>query len=104
MKIPKSFKQFGQEITVKFSKDLSGKQGLLGKCYFDTNEIELQDNKYDGINLPDSKMYEVFLHELLHLNLYFAGEHELRNKEQFVDIVSGLQHQAFTTAVYDDED
>ncbi len=104
MKIPKSFKQFAQEVTIKYKKNLSDKHGSWGKCYYDRNEIELQDNKYDGVNLPKDKLEETFCHELVHFILYFAGEGELRNNEQFIDVFSGLLHQALSTAVYDDDD
>ena len=100
MKIPKSFKQYGQEVTVRYKKNLSNKHGSWGKCYYDSNKIELQDNKYEGIDLPDDKLEETFYHELVHTILYFAGETELRGNEQFVDVFSGLLHQALTTAVY----
>lgn len=104
MKIPKSFKQFGQEIKIGYKKTLSDKHGSWGKCYYDINEIELQDNECAGIPLPTTKVEEIFCHELVHFILYYAGEQELRNNEQFVDVFSGLLHQALTTAVYDDED
>jgi predicted SprT family Zn-dependent metalloprotease len=102
VKIPESFKQFAQEVTVKYKKDLSNKHGSWGKCYYDRNEIELQDNKYDE-GLPDIKLEETFYHELVHIILYFAGEQELRNNEKFVDVFSGLLHQALTTAVYEEK-
>ncbi len=100
MKIPKSFKLLGQEIVVKYKKNLSNKHNSWGKAYYDRNEIELQDNKYDE-GLPDIKIEEVFYHELVHFILYSAGEHELKNNEKFVDVFSGLLHQALTTAVYE---
>ncbi len=104
MKIPKSFKQFGQEVTIKYKKNLADKHGSWGKCYYDINEIELQDKKYNGTKLPKAKREEIFCHELVHMALYFAGENELRNNERFVDVFSGLIHQALTTAVYEDDD
>ena len=99
MKIPESFKQYAQEITIKYKKSLSNKHGCWGKCYYDRNEIEFQDNKYE-VGLPGLKIEETFYHELVHIILYHAGEHELRNNEKFVDVFSGLLHQALTTAVY----
>ncbi len=53
------------------------------------------------MDLPDIKLEGTFCHELVHIMLYFAGEHELRNNEKFVDVFSGLLHQALTTAVYE---
>ncbi len=101
MKIPKSFKQYAQEVTIKYKKDLSIKDGSWGKSHYDVNEIELQDNEYDGVGLPNDKLEETFYHELVHFILYFAGEDELRKNERFVDVFGGLLHQALATAVYE---
>ncbi len=103
MKIPTSFKQYAQEVTVRYKKNLSNKHGSWGKCYYDSNEIELQDLNYESVNVPPGKLEETFIHELVHVILYFAGESELRNNEKFVDVFSGLLHQALTTAVYKKE-
>ena len=72
----------------------------VGRASFRRGEIHLQ--AHDNVYPRRPEMVEhTFLHELIHHILDTMGESELRDNEKFVDILSGLLHQAFRTAKYD---
>ncbi len=64
----------------------------------------------DIIPVSESSREHTVLHELTHAILYHADaavklpdDKSLRDNEGFVDLFSGLLHQALTTMEYDDE-
>jgi len=100
MKIPKRFKLLGHSITVEYDPMLDGRNGCTGEARYTTNSIALQSNT-DTFSRPHSQQEHVFLHELTHHILNEMNEHDLRSNEKFVDVFSGLLHQALTTMEYD---
>lgn len=100
MRIPQRFKLMGHTITVEYDPMLDGRNGALGEARYTTNSIALQPNT-DTFNRPQSTQEHVFLHELTHHILNEMNEHELRGNEKFVDVFSGLLHQALTTMEYE---
>jgi hypothetical protein len=67
---------------------------------YSKNVIEIQKNN-GGITRPTEMQEHTFLHELTHFILNAMGESELRGNEKFVDVFSGLLHQALVTMEYD---
>jgi predicted SprT family Zn-dependent metalloprotease len=100
MKIPKSFKLFGETIKVEINPNLVTKEGAWGMARYDSDTISLQPNTKDHYT-SDDQMYQVFSHELVHFILDRMCEIKLRNNEKFVDVFASLLHQALTTMTYD---
>lgn len=96
MRIPKSFELFSQKITVEFKDGLYCDGECFGKAYPDQNKIILHGK---GEKLPDGKIEQAFLHELVHLILYNV-EPDIWRNERIVDNIAGFLHQALKTAKY----
>ncbi len=100
MKIPTSFKLFGQKISVVFEKSLNGQFGNAGEARYTENKIALMPDIEGVHNRPDDYQEQVFCHELTHHILNQMCERDLNNNEKFVDIFGSLLHQALSTAEY----
>jgi Zn-dependent peptidase ImmA (M78 family) len=92
--IPSKFKLMGETITVKWSDDIL-KDDSYGVTHEKRNEIIIQ-----AVDIPEEKKEHTFYHELTHHILYMMGENKLSQNEKFVDMFSGLLHQAIQTAEY----
>ena len=100
MKIPKSFKLMGKTIQVEFDKQLNFKQDWYGAAVYRQDIIKLQSDCKEW-PLSRSKIEQSFLHELTHWILYMCQKDKLNHDESFIDLFSGLLHQALTTMEYD---
>ena len=98
MKIPKSFKLHGQEITVKYDEEITQKYDDTGQSYFRKNEIILQP--LNGHNKAE-RIEQIFLHEMVHFILHEMNNYELRDNEVFVNLFSTILHQALETMDYE---
>ena len=94
LKIPKRFKLLGETITVRYCNDML-LNGSYGMASYKNNEIVLQDT-----NTPVEKREHTFYHELTHHILSTMGEDKICSNEKFVDVFSGLLHQAIQTSEY----
>ena|ERR1035437_7264784 len=94
IEIPNKFKLLGETITVKWSDDIL-KLRVYGTAQYEINEIIIQSK-----DMPEDKKEHTFYHELIHHILTIMGENKLNNNEKFVDMFSGLLHQAIKTAEY----
>lgn len=100
MKIPKEFQICGHTVTVEFTDNLVDETECVGRALIKENKIILQrDNRRTR-----SQIEATFCHEALHFILCVSGYEDERRNEKFVEIVSNLLHQVFSTAVYDDEE
>jgi len=94
MNIPGSVQLLGVTVPVFVVEPKKGKKNKeLGCAYFSTKHITLYTS-VRGKQVPDTSMQHTFFHELLHQVLDSAGYKEQNADEQFVDVVSGLLHQA----------
>ena len=100
MKIPKSFKLFGQTIDVVIIDDLTQKTGGVGMAHINCNTIAIQPDA-TGYTRKEDQLHETFLHELTHMILHHMSEDALKENEKFVDIFASLLHQALTTMEYE---
>lgn len=100
IKIPSRLKLLGQTILVKYVDSLNDENDADGRAVYRKNVIEIQKNN-GGITRPTEMQEHTFLHELTHFILNAMGESELRGNEKFVDVFSGLLHQALVTMEYD---
>jgi hypothetical protein len=93
MRIPSSFRLMGHTIKVKAIPAEKWKhKDCIGLYNYEKQLIELKDG---GETMPG----HTFLHEVMHACLSAMG-HKLNSNEAFVDQLSGLLHQAFTSAKY----
>ena len=97
MKIPKSFQLHGRSIQVAYDPDLVFKNDLAGCAAYREDRIYLQPST-KGHSVTQKSIEQTFCHELAHWLLHMAGEHELNSNEKFIDVLSGLLHQYFTTS------
>lgn len=103
LEIPVAFQIMGHKFEVNINNDHCVPENNLGVHYGDYNKIYLagksvKDGKYQ--QLPDSIIAQTFLHELTHAILSKMNKNELNKDEEFVDVFSGLLHQALTTMEY----
>ena len=92
MKIPKSFDVLGHRINVLLTPHLRVTEGNLGEADYVRNIISLQ-NSTSEFQMSRDTIEHTYLHEMVHFILYYMGN-ELYEDEQFVDMFSGLLHQA----------
>lgn len=101
-KIPSAFMLHGQTIKVKRVNHIITENNTLGEAHLGRNFIYLQ-NSIEGRKLTTEQIEQTFIHELVHMILFHAGQEELTVDEAFVELVSNLLHQALTTSIYDKE-
>lgn len=98
MQIPKRFKLFGQTIKVEISTNSEDKEGNQGTAYFNKNHIVIQCSKV--LKRPNSRMEQVYLHEMFHIifnELHYPKE---TFNEQMVDQMASALHQILITSEY----
>lgn len=94
LNVPKKFMLMGRQFeVVPIDQSMAGILPLdyHGLCVPDLNEIHV------STDIPRSKLEATYLHELVHAVLSCMGDTELYANEQFIDIFSGLLHQALTS-------
>lgn len=102
MRIPKSFKLFGQTVTILWLDVIKGKKrNCLGMARGEKNRIELRKPTED---VPPSKMEMIFWHEAVHWILSSMGERKLSHNEAFVRRFAHGLHQVLSTMEYEEED
>ena len=108
MKIPKSFKLYGQTIDVEWVDHLRNLDDARGSAVFRTNKIEIQRPSAQ-VPIPQCSLEQTFCHELMHWIFYSVYEHGednegwLHQNEQLVTKCAGLLHQALATMEYADD-
>ena len=70
----------------------------VGRVTYDTQKIELARRTHHGVPFRLSALEETFWHELTHAILHSMGEHELNNRERFVEEFSLRLARAIRTA------
>ena len=102
--IPVRFNLLGHAITVEFVDDLYYTHDVVGMAMYRQDKILLQRSTAQ-FPLTKEAQEHSFFHEMMHFLLYYGGEDQfepdLHKREYLVDRLSGLLHQALTTAIYD---
>jgi len=94
MTIPQSVQLLGVTVSVlPYDQVTKTEKKQLGLSRFSDKTIWLAD-KCRGKAVSQQLKEHTFFHELLHQALDSAGYTEQNGDEQFVDLVSGLLHQA----------
>jgi Zn-dependent peptidase ImmA (M78 family) len=94
MNIPKSFQLFGSTYTVEIEDNLRENTGNEADHSYRLKRIRLQT--VSEANTQDAQEH-AFLHELVHAILNQMNEFDLNGNEKFVDVFSGMLHQAIKT-------
>lgn len=98
MIIPTQFRLFGKTIQVEFVEDLADTTGgVVGRSSFQKGQLLLQSQSPSRPR-PNDEQDSTFFHELVHLLLDASRRHDLSDDEDFVEIFSGLLHQAIVSA------
>jgi len=100
MKIPKSFKIFASTVNITTDDNirLSNDQ-VLGDCSFSDLQINIC-TEYKGDKVESSTIVDTFYHEKIHIILDAMGEHELSQKEKFVEVFARLLRQSDESAEF----
>jgi hypothetical protein len=96
MTIPESVNLLGVAVPIIWWQDHERSEEELeyhGEAHFSSKIIYLA-HTCRGKDLRQQLKEHTFFHEVLHQVLDSAGYKKLNNDEQFVDLVSGLLHQA----------
>ena len=91
MKIPKTFKIAGQKFKVEYSKKLLHKEDKVGQVRFRENRIFIQP-PLKGSKIPKSHIAQTYLHEVVHVILYYMRE-GTEYTEGFVDLFAEFLYQ-----------
>ena len=94
MKIPVKFKLFHHIITVELKEKLYSHDANFGEANYIKKKITIDKD------LDNDLREQTFLHELIHLILYFLTETELSGNEKLVNNISELLYQAIETMEY----
>ena len=94
LNIPKKFMLLGRQFeVVPIDQSMAGILPLdyHGLCLPDLNEIHI------STDIPRSKLESTYMHELVHAVLSCMGNDDMYSNEAFIDMFSGLLHQALVT-------
>lgn len=100
MKIPKKFKLLGHTIEVMEDNSRYYEKNSYGACSYEQHWIKLvMPSEHHPVT--ETSLEHTFLHELVHMMLYYTEHSDLTDNEKFVDLFAGLLHQALTTMEYE---
>lgn len=99
-RIPSCVKLFGTVIIVEFDEKLVTDHDCVGISMYREARIKIQPDT-PAYPRTQQQIEHTFFHELTHFILDAMVESELRTNEKFVDVFSGLLHQALTSMEYD---
>jgi hypothetical protein len=100
MKIPTSFKLYGQTIKVEFNNSVCKREEVVGLAVESTNSIYLSDIDNWENKLPKDVIEQAFFHEAIHHILWKSGYKELAEDEDLVNRIGNLVHQMISTFEY----
>lgn len=95
--LPKKVKVGEKWYSVEVVEAMRDKS-LMGQVNYDKQTIELGKRTHHGIPFKLSALHETFWHELVHAILHSMKEHELNEREHFVEEFSRRLARAINTA------
>jgi hypothetical protein len=93
IKIPKQIELMGHVIKIVWVDTLVHEQDALGLADYRNHQIKLQKNT-KAYPIPDTVIYQAYLHEVLHFICGFLKLEELQHDEKTIDSIAGLLYQA----------
>ena len=98
MVIPKKIQIMDSEIRIEWDEHLHFKDDSTGSANYRENKIVLQPSTKKW-PVDDADMIHTLFHEITHWILH-KMESELKSDEQFVEVFSGLMHQALVSGEF----
>lgn len=95
--LPKTLKVGDKWYSVDVVETMRRKSEI-GRVNYVTRKIEVAKRTHHGIPFKLAALEETFWHELTHAILHDMGEHELNNRENFVEEFSMRLARAIKTA------
>ena len=95
--LPKKIKVGDNWYSVEIAEAMRDRL-YMGEVHYGKRTITLARKSYHGIPLKLSALQETFWHELTHAILHSMGEHELNNRERFVEEFALRLARAIRTA------
>ena len=97
LSLPKKIKVGTKWYSVEVVEAMRDKS-LMGRVNYDSRTIELGRRTHHDIPFKLSALHETFWHELVHAILHDMKEHELNEREKFVEEFSLRLARAINTA------
>ena len=97
MNIPKKIKVGDKWYSVDVVESMRNKT-MMGEAHYPSQTITLGRKTHHGVPFKLSALHETFWHELVHAILHDMKEHELNEREQFVEEFSLRLARAINTA------
>lgn len=97
LKLPRKIRVGTRWYSVDVVESMKNKSEM-GRVYYDKQKIELATRTHHGVPFRLSALEETFWHELTHAILHSMGEHDLNDRESFVEEFSCRLASAIRTA------
>ena len=94
MKIPKTLKIGGKTINITIDTKRATKHGVNGQCFYDHNEILLDDYTKSGVTRECIE--QTLIHEVIHwVNAMLSKNLSEQDSEDYVNPLSEILYQVF---------
>ncbi len=97
LNLPKKIRVGNRWYSVDVVESMRNKSEM-GRVHYDKRTIELAKRTHHGVPFRLSALEDTFWHELTHAILHSMGEHELNNRESFVEEFANRLSSAIRTA------
>ena len=97
LRLPKKIRVGTRWYSVEVVEAMQNKSEM-GRIHYDKRTIELAKSTHHGVRFRLSALEETFWHELTHAILHDMGEHQLNNRESFVEEFARRLAKAIQTA------
>jgi hypothetical protein len=95
--LPKKIKVGDKWYSVEMVEAMRNKSEM-GRVHYDKAVIELGKRTHHGVPFKLSALHDTFWHELTHAILHSMGEHQLNNREGFVEEFASRLAKAIQSA------
>lgn len=97
LRLPKKVRVGNRWYSVDVVESMRNKSEM-GRVHYDRRTIELAKRTHHGVPFRLSALEDTFWHELTHAILHSMGEHDLNNRESFVEEFANRLSAAIRTA------
>ena len=97
LNLPKKIRVGNRWYSVDVVESMRNKSEM-GRVHYERRTIELAKRTHHGVPFRLSALEDTFWHELTHAILHSMGEHELNNRESFVEEFANRLSAAIRTA------
>ena len=97
LNVPKKIRVGTRWYSVDVVESMKNKSEM-GRVHYERRTIELAKRTHHGVPFRLSALEDTFWHELTHAILHSMGEHQLNNRESFVEEFANRLSAAIRTA------